>query len=65
MSIRPMPWRRPTRADNAFPASGTPLPMDVRTASVFSVRFVPVVQTNGLQGNVTNANKADFFMAAP
>ncbi len=51
-------------ADNAFPASGTPLPMDVRTASVFSVRFVPVVQTNGLQGNVTNANKATFMAAA-
>ena len=36
--------------------------MDVRTASVFSVRFVPVVQTNGLQGNVTNANKATFML---
>ena len=49
-------------SDNAFPSSGTPLPMDVRTASAFSVRFVPVAQTaNGRQGNVTNANKADFL----
>lgn len=51
-------------ADNAFPASGTPLSMDVRTTSIFSVTFVPVRQSaNGRQGDVTTANK-DGFLAA-
>jgi hypothetical protein len=51
-------------SDNAFPASGTPLAMDVRTTSTFSVRFVPVLQTvNGHLGNVSNTNK-DSFLAA-
>lgn len=50
--------------DNQFPASGTPLPLDVHTTSAFSVRFVPVRQSvNGRQGNVTNANK-DSYLAA-
>jgi hypothetical protein len=50
--------------DNAFPASGTPLPLDVRTTSTFSVRMVPILQSvNGRQGNVTNANKAEFLAA--
>jgi hypothetical protein len=50
--------------DNAFPASGTPLPMDVRTTSVFSVTFVPVLQSvNGRQGDVSTANE-DAFLAA-
>lgn len=49
-------------ADNAFPSSGTPLAMDVRTTSAFSVRFVPVLQSvNGRQGDVTNANKDGFL----
>ncbi|MEP6687356.1 MAG: M66 family metalloprotease, partial [Gemmatimonadales bacterium] len=52
-------------ADNLFPSSGTPLALDVQTASTFSVRFVPVLQTvNGLQGDVTNANKAGYLVAA-
>jgi hypothetical protein len=52
-------------ADNAFPSTGTPLPLDVRTASTFSVRFVPVLQSlNGLQGDVTNANKASYLDAS-
>jgi hypothetical protein len=51
-------------SDNLFPSSGTPLALDVRTASTFSVRFVPVLQTvNGLQGDVTNANKAGYLTA--
>ena len=51
-------------SDNAFPASGTPLALDVRTTSAFSVRFVSVVQSvNGRAGNVTDANK-DGFLAA-
>lgn len=50
--------------DNAFPSSATPLPMDVRTVSTFSVRMVPIIQSvNGRAGNVTNANK-DGFLAA-
>ena len=51
-------------SDNVFPAAGTPLPMDVRTTSVFSVELVPVLQSvNHRQGNVTDANK-DSFLAA-
>lgn len=50
--------------DNAFPASGTPLAMNVRTASPFSVSLVPVRQeVNGRQGNVSDANKASFLDA--
>ncbi|MBA3496029.1 MAG: hypothetical protein H0T86_02875 [Gemmatimonadales bacterium] len=50
--------------DNAFPASGTPLALDVRTTSTFSVRMVPIHQSaNGRTGNVTNANKDGFFPA--
>jgi hypothetical protein len=50
--------------DNQFPASGTPLALDVHTTSAFSVRFVPVYQrVNGRQGNVTNANKDAFLTA--
>jgi hypothetical protein len=50
--------------DNRFPASGTPLALDVHTTSAFSVRFVPVYQrVNGRQGNVTNANKDAFLTA--
>jgi hypothetical protein len=48
--------------DNRFPASGTPLAMDVRTTSAFSVRLVPVRQSaNGSVGNVTAANKDQFL----
>ena len=51
--------------DNQFPASGTPLPLDVHATSAFSVRFVPVLQSvNGRQGNVTNANKDSYLTAA-
>jgi hypothetical protein len=48
-------------ADNSFPASGTPVPLDVRTASTFNVRLVPVLQSaNGSVGNVTTANKDQY-----
>ena len=51
--------------DNLFPASGTPLAMDVRATSPFSVRLVPISQTvNGRVGNVSSANKDGFFPAA-
>jgi hypothetical protein len=51
-------------SDNLFPSGGTPLALDVRPTSTFAVRFVPVLQTaNGLQGDVTNANKAGYLAA--
>jgi hypothetical protein len=49
--------------DNVFPASGTPLPMDVRTTSTFAVRFVPVRQAGGFQGDVSNANMASYLVS--
>jgi CARDB/Peptidase M66 len=52
-------------SDNLFPSGGTPLALDVRPTSTFAVRFVPILQTaNGLQGNVSNANKATYLAAA-
>jgi len=42
--------------DNTFPSNGNPLTFDVRSAGVHSARFVPVVQPNGLRGDVTSAN---------
>jgi hypothetical protein len=51
-------------ADNVFPASGTPLAMDVRTTDPFSVRFVPVItKADNRQGNVTAANHQSFLDA--
>ena len=48
--------------DNSFPVSGTPRPVDVRTAAPLAVRFVPVKQrANGLQGDVTAATEARFL----
>lgn len=50
--------------DNRFPASGTPLALDVHSTSTFNVRLVPILQSvNGRQGNVTEANKASYFTA--
>jgi hypothetical protein len=52
-------------SDNTFPASGTPLALDVRTADPFRVMFVPVVtKVNGRQGNVTAANRGDYLEVA-
>ncbi|CAN5765639.1 hypothetical protein BH24GEM1_BH24GEM1_27960 [soil metagenome] len=51
--------------DNTFPASGTPIAMDVRTTAPFRVRFVPVItKANNRQGNVTEANRHEFVEAA-
>jgi hypothetical protein len=51
--------------DNAFPASGTPLPLDVRVAAPFAVHFVPIRQTvNGRVGSVSNSTKDAFLTAA-
>jgi hypothetical protein len=54
-----------SEGDNVFPASGMPLPLDVRTTSTFRVRMVPIIQSvNGRIGNVTNANKDAYLAAA-
>lgn len=48
--------------DNSYPASGTPLSLDVRSVSTFSLRFVPVLQSaNGLQGGVTAGNAGSYL----
>jgi hypothetical protein len=52
-------------SDNRFPSTGTPLALDVRPTTTFAVRFVPILQTvNGLQGDVSSANKASYLAAA-
>ncbi len=49
-------------SDNSFPASGTPFAVDVRTLPTFNLRFVPVLQqANGLQGNITAGNQAQYL----
>jgi hypothetical protein len=49
-------------SDNQFPLSGVPATVDVRTLPTFKIRFVPVLQqVNGLQGNVSHANKESFL----
>lgn len=49
--------------DNQFPAPGTPMALDVRALPTFNLRFVPVLQqVNGLQGNVSSANKESFLV---
>ncbi len=49
-------------SDNQFPLSGMPAAVDVRALPTFRIRFVPVLQqVNGLQGNVSDANKESFL----
>jgi hypothetical protein len=51
-----------SEADNQYPASGVPDPVDVRVLPTFNVLFVPVLQqVSGQQGNVTDANKEQFL----
>ncbi|MDF1504779.1 hypothetical protein PYV61_17610, partial [Roseisolibacter sp. H3M3-2] len=48
--------------DNAYPASGTALNLDVRNVPALAVRFVPVLQAStGQAGNITSANTASFL----
>jgi hypothetical protein len=47
--------------DNAFPVSGVPLALDVRTATPYKVTFVPVVQPGVAQGDVTDANVPTYM----
>ena len=50
--------------DNTFPASGTPLALQVETASTFRVTLVPVTTSvDGRTGNVTSGNKNQFLDA--
>ncbi len=50
--------------DNTFPASGTPLPLQVATASTFHVTLVPVTTSvDGRTGNVTSGNRNQFLDA--
>lgn len=49
-------------ADNGFPLSGTPGPVDVRSLPTFQVRFIPVLQqANGLSGSVSGATTESFL----
>jgi hypothetical protein len=49
-------------SDNAFPVSGVPQAFQVQTLPALAVRFVPVKQAaNGLQGDVSAANKSRFL----
>lgn len=53
----------PNESDNQFPASGTPMTLDIRTVSTMFVNIVPVIQTaRGDTGRVDNANKASFIL---
>ncbi|HEX6132778.1 MAG TPA: pre-peptidase C-terminal domain-containing protein [Longimicrobiales bacterium] len=52
-------------SDNSFPVSGTPLPLDVRNASVLRARLVPVRQVaNDSLGDVSEANKHTYITLA-
>ena len=51
-----------SKADNTFPLSGTPMPLDVRTPATVNVTLIPVLQVpNGRQGDITEANKATYM----
>ena len=53
----------PDESDNQFPASGTPVALDIRTVSTMSLTIVPVIQTSrGDTGRVDAANKANFIL---
>ena len=49
--------------DNSFPASSTPLDVDVRPVPTLRLTFVPIVQrfNKTLAGNVSDANKEEFL----
>jgi hypothetical protein len=52
-------------ADNSFPQSGPPIAMDVRTAGIFAVRFIPVkTKADNRVGNVSEANRGEFLEAS-
>jgi hypothetical protein len=43
--------------DNRFPASGTPLTLNVNSAPAARIRFIPIQQGSAAPGNVTAGNK--------
>lgn len=48
--------------DNAYPVTGSPLPVTVRELLPFQLRLVPVMQTaTGNTGNINNGNKQAFM----
>src|SRR5262249_13032391 len=52
----------PNESNNTFPASGNPMPLDVRTVAPLELRFVPVSQSaNGLTGRI-DASTANSFL---
>src|SRR5690606_36197593 len=49
-------------SDNTYPATGTPLALDVRTLPVLRARLVPVLQEpNGLLGDVTPTTAESYI----
>jgi hypothetical protein len=55
----------PDETDNVYPASGTPLDLDVRPAAILAATLIPVVQSgNGLQGDVTSENQDTYITKA-
>jgi peptidase M66-like protein len=50
-----------SESDNTWPGSGTAATMFVKTVSTFSVRFVPIKQSNDNTGNVTTSNAATLL----
>ncbi|MGH7464632.1 MAG: pre-peptidase C-terminal domain-containing protein, partial [Longimicrobiales bacterium] len=54
-----------SESDNLYPASATPLTLDVRTAAVLEARLVPILQSaNDSLGDVTAANAASYTTLA-
>lgn len=54
-------FAEPDETNNTYPASGEPLALDVRAASVFEATLVPVRQSgNALQGDVTPTNVESY-----
>lgn len=50
-------------SDNVFPASGTPVALDVRAVSPLNVTIVPIIQAvRGDTARVSEANKANFIL---
>jgi len=52
-----------SETDNSFPASGTPLDVDVRQVPTLRLTFVPIIQRfdKAMAGNVSDANKEQFL----
>lgn len=53
-----------SESDNRYPATAAARAVDVRVLPAFAIRLVPIRQTNGLQGDVTQANRDGFLAEA-